>query len=91
LHAHFEGWIFFSLNVAMLFALGGHNHIYQRWAPQDAHGNAVADGVVPFTVGTGARSLYPFGFGPMPENLEVTQNKSFGVLKLTLHKDSLRL
>jgi hypothetical protein len=68
--------------------LGGHNHIYQRWVPQDGQGNAVADGVVQFTVGTGGRSLYPFGFGSMPENLDVTQNKSFGVLKMTLHKDS---
>jgi len=68
--------------------LGGHNHLYQRWAPQDAHGNAASDGVVQFTVGTGGRSLYPYGFGSMPENLVTTQNKSFGLLKLTLHRDS---
>lgn len=68
--------------------LGGHNHLYQRWLPQDAHGNAVADGVVQFTVGTGGRSLYSFGTGPRPANLVATQNKAFGVLRLVLHRDS---
>jgi hypothetical protein len=68
--------------------LAGHNHLYQRWAPQDAQGNAVAGGTIQFTVGTGGRQLYPFGRPPMPENLEVTQNRAFGVLRMTLHEDS---
>ncbi len=68
--------------------LNGNNHLYQRWAPQDADGNAVSDGTVQFTVGTGGRSLYPFGIPPMPENLDATQNKAFGVLQMTLHADS---
>lgn len=68
--------------------LGGHNHLYQRWVPQDAHGNAVDGGVVQFTVGTGGRSLYSFGIPPIPGNLAATQNKAFGVLKLVLHRDS---
>ena len=68
--------------------LGGNNHLYQRWAAQDADGNAVSDGTVQFTVGTGGRSLYPFGIPPMPENLDATQNKAFGVLQMTLHADS---
>ena len=68
--------------------LNGHNHLYQRWAPQDADGNAVSDGAIQFTVGTGGRSLYPFGPPPMPENLDATQNKAFGVLQMTLHADS---
>ena len=68
--------------------LSAHNHVYQRWAPQDAHGNAVDEGIVQFTVGTGGRLLYPFGKHPMPENLAVTQNHAFGALHLTLHADS---
>ena len=68
--------------------LVGHNHLYQRWAPQDAHGEAVDGGTVQFTVGTGGRQLYPFGRPPRPENLEATQNKAFGVLQMTLHEDS---
>ncbi len=35
-----------------------------------------------------SNALYPYGFGSMPENLVTTQNKSFGLLKLTLHRDS---
>jgi hypothetical protein len=68
--------------------LNGDNHLYQRWAPQDAEGNRVAGGTVQFTVGTGGRQLYPFGIPPRPDNLLVTQNEAFGVLELTLHEDS---
>jgi hypothetical protein len=68
--------------------LNGDNHLYQRWAPQDAEGNRVAGGTVQFTVGTGGRLLYSYGIPPRPENLLVTQNEAFGVLKLTLHADS---
>jgi hypothetical protein len=39
-------------------------------------------------VGTGGRQLYSYGKPPRPANLLVTQNKAFGVLKLTLHEDS---
>ena len=46
--------------------LVGDNHLYQRWAPQDAHGNAVEDGIVQFTAGTGGRMLYTFGRPPGP-------------------------
>jgi hypothetical protein len=68
--------------------LNGDNHLYQRWAPQDAHGNVRADGIVQFTVGTGGRQLYTFGIPPRPDHLEVTQNRAFGVLRMTLHADS---
>ena len=68
--------------------LNGDNHLYQRWAPQDADGNRVAGGTVQFTVGTGGRLLYSYGIPPRPANLLVTQNEAFGVLKLTLHEDS---
>lgn len=61
------------------------NHLYQRWAPVDVDGNVTAGGIRQFTVGTGGRSLYPFGTGPRPAGLEATQNKAFGVLEMTLH------
>lgn len=69
-------------------ALNGDNHLYQRWAPQDAHGNVQEDGIVQFTVGTGGRQLYGFAREPLPENLEFTHNDAFGVLQLTLHDGS---
>ena len=63
--------------------LAGHNHIYQRWAPRTT--GSRPGGVTQFTVGTGGRSLYPFGPKPRPANLVATQNKAFGVLQMTLH------
>jgi hypothetical protein len=68
--------------------LVGHNHIYHRWAPQDVDGTRDPDGVRQFTVGTGGRSLYPLGKKPRPANLLAVQNKSFGVLEMTLHAGS---
>jgi hypothetical protein len=68
--------------------LVGHNHLYHRWAPQDAFGNRDRDGIRQFTVGTGGRSLYPLGKKPRPANLLAVQNKAFGVLELTLHATS---
>ena len=68
--------------------LVGHNHIYQRWAPQHANGTRAASGIRQFTVGTGGRSLYSLGKKPRPANLLAVQNKSFGVLQMTLHDDS---
>ena len=68
--------------------LVAHNHVYQRWAPQDADGNATTDGIAQFLVGTGGRSLYPYGSGPRPSNLLATQNDSYGLLAMTLHATS---
>ncbi len=69
-------------------SLVAHNHVYQRWAAQDANGNAVPDGITQFLVGTGGRQLYAFGRPPMPANIVATQNTSFGALQLTLHESS---
>jgi len=68
--------------------MNGDNHLYQRWAPQDARGNVVDGGTVQFTVGTGGRMLYTFGRPPRPDNLVRTQNDAFGVMKMTLHPTS---
>ena len=68
--------------------LVGHNHLYHRWAPQHANGERAAGGIRQFTVGTGGRSLYSLGKKPRPANLVAVQNKSFGVLRMTLHDDT---
>ena len=63
--------------------LSGHNHQYERFAPQLPDGTASADGIRQFVVGTGGfHSLYDFITPPAP-NSEV-RYKGFGVLKLTL-------
>jgi hypothetical protein len=68
--------------------LTAHNHLYMRWAPQSGAGKVDPNGVTEFVVGTGGRSLYPYGKGPRPANLRATQNKAFGVLQMTLHPSS---
>jgi len=63
--------------------LNGHDHIYERFAPQDPNAQADSTGIRQFIVGTG---LYPFG--TIQPNSEVRNNTTHGVLKLTLHPDS---
>ncbi len=65
--------------------LSGHHHNYERFAPQDADGHLDPDGIRQFVVGTGGRSLA--SFGTTQPNSEVRNNKTYGVLKLTLHPD----
>jgi hypothetical protein len=63
--------------------LVGHEHHYERFAPQDPSGNADAKrGIRQFVVGTGGKNHYRFD-PPMP-NSEVRNADTFGVLKLTL-------
>jgi hypothetical protein len=66
--------------------LNGHEHSYERFAPQRDSGRATAEeGMAEFVVGTGGRSLR--GFTDPKPNSEVRWNDSFGVLALTLHAD----
>jgi hypothetical protein len=62
--------------------LNGHDHIYERFAPQDARGNIDGAGIREFVVGTGGNVLYALGT-PQP-NSEVVNNQTFGVLRLVL-------
>ena len=63
--------------------LAGHDHDYERFAPQDANGNLDQNrGIRQFVVGTGGVGHYDMG-KPEP-NSEVQDNKTFGVLELTL-------
>jgi acid phosphatase type 7 len=67
---------------AALF-LAGHEHAYERFAPQDPDGHAdPVNGIREIVVGTGGRSHDPLGFAIA--NSEVRNWRTFGVLKLTL-------
>jgi hypothetical protein len=67
--------------------LSGHEHLYERFAPQTEDGEAdAAKGIRQFTVGTGGKSLYGFA-APVP-NSELRGGGVFGVLKLNLLPDS---
>jgi acid phosphatase type 7 len=63
--------------------LAGHQHAYERFAPQDPQGRAdLVQGIRQIVVGTGGISLYDFE--SEAPNTEVRDNTSYGVLKLTL-------
>jgi hypothetical protein len=63
--------------------LNGHLHVYERFAPQNPEGRRdEAKGITEFVVGTGGKSLYPFG--RVADNSLVRNNQAFGVLELQL-------
>ena len=64
-------------------ALAGHDHHYERYAPQDAHGmRDDAHGLRQFVVGTGGAWLTPVRFPAA--NTEARHNSAHGVLRLDL-------
>jgi hypothetical protein len=63
--------------------LSGHNHNYERFAPQNPAGaRDVVRGIRQFVVGTGGVSHYEFA--AIQPNSEVRNADTYGVLKLTL-------
>jgi hypothetical protein len=65
--------------------LSGHDHIYERFAPQDPDGREdLVRGIRQFTVGTGGRYLH--SIVSQKPNSEVHSTTTFGVLKLSLHR-----
>ena len=67
--------------------LNGHDHDYERFAPQDPSGGSdLARGVREFVVGTGGKNHYRFL--TLQPNSQVRDATTFGVLELTLHRTS---
>lgn len=65
--------------------LNGHEHHYERFAPQDAQGRPATDGMVEIVAGTGGTPrAYPFG-EPIA-NSEV-RFSGFGIVELSLFDD----
>ena len=65
--------------------LNGHDHLYERFAPQDPDGSPdQVRGIRQFIVGTGGAALY--GFHTSRRN-SMARISAFGVLKLTLDAD----
>ncbi|GAA4024324.1 metallophosphoesterase family protein [Actimicrobium antarcticum] len=63
--------------------LSAHDHDYERFAPQDAHGQYdAAHGTRQFVVGTGGAELSPFRL--LRNHSETADNDTYGVLKLHL-------
>jgi chitodextrinase len=76
-------WTLYEAGVDVV--LNGHEHNYERFAPQTPDGVADPNGIREFIVGTGGKGLNSFGT-PLA-NSEVRLSDAFGVLKLTLHPD----
>jgi hypothetical protein len=67
--------------------LNGHDHIYERFAPQTPNGMAdVVRGLREFVVGTGGANHT--SLSTLFANSEVRNTNTFGILKLTLHPTS---
>ena len=68
--------------------VNGHDHDYERFAPQDPNGNPDSQhGIREFVVGTGGKNSHRV-FGTTKPNSEVRRADTFGVLQLTLHSRS---
>lgn len=69
--------------------LNGHDHLYERFAPQDPGGAPdPARGIRQFVVGTGGVPFYQFTSRKPNSEVQVTGVGTTGVLKLTLLQDT---
>ena len=76
----------YAANVDIV--INGHDHDYERFAPQDPEGKAdAARGIREFVVGSGGKNSHR-SFGTPKPNSEIRNADTFGVLKLTLHAKS---
>ncbi|MDI3403783.1 metallophosphoesterase family protein [Streptomyces cavernicola] len=65
--------------------LNGHDHHYERFAPQDADGNADPQGIVEILAGTGG--AHPYKIEEVQPNSEKQITDTFGVVKLNFGDD----
>jgi hypothetical protein len=80
-------WLWQQLYAAHAdVVLDGHDHIYERFAQQDASGVADPNGIREFIVGTGGANHT--SIATVAANSEVRDTTTFGVLALTLHAGS---
>lgn len=68
-------------------SLAGHDHSYQRFAPQTPDDKIDPNGIRHFVVGTGGRNLQDADANKATNNWEFTSETNHGVLKLSLYPD----
>ena len=72
--------------AGVALVLAGHDHDYERFAPQDGEGGRDdASGMRQFVVGTGGAELTPLRWSK--PNSEIRDNSTHGVLKLSLKEN----
>jgi acid phosphatase type 7 len=67
--------------------MNGHDHDYERFAPQSPDGHADPNGIREFVVGTGGADQYAWG-SPQANSEVRCPIGTYGVLELTLHAGS---
>ena len=67
--------------------LVGHDHDYERFAPQTPSGTPDPNGIREFVVGTGGKNHDRFKTAVPAPNSEIRNDDTFGLLKLTLRPD----
>lgn len=65
--------------------LGGHYHLYERYARMDSAGNVDPNGIASFVVGGGGHSLRDYT-AATPPGLQ-NRAKAFGALEMTLNSN----
>lgn len=73
-------------NAHVDVVLNGHDHMYERFAPQDPNAVATPNGITEFIVGTGGDSHS--SISSIADNSVVRNTTTYGVLKLTLDATS---
>jgi calcineurin-like phosphoesterase family protein len=82
-HAFMEPFWQILYDAGADLVISGHDHDYERFAPQDPSGNADAErGIREFVVGTGGGRLRDFK--AVRANSEVRDARTFGVIRLAL-------
>ncbi len=66
--------------------LNGHDHLYERFAPQNPQAQSDPQGITQFTVGTGGKNLTKVK--DVRPNSLVRSDNQYGVLRLMLHDTS---
>ncbi len=67
--------------------LAGHDHVYERFAPQNPAGRADPNGIRQFIVGTGGKSIQDFDSVRTGSRMRIDD---FGVLRLRLRTTDYR-
>jgi hypothetical protein len=78
-------------NAGAEIIINGHDHLYERFAPQDSLGNATPAGIREFIAGTGGGETHT-NYVNNPPNVEAKDEGNFsrGLLRLTLYASSYR-
>ena len=71
-----------AVDAGVDVVLSGHDHVYERFGPMDAGGNADSSGLRQFVIGTGGESSYDFGAPEPNSEVRISDLPGIGVFRL---------